>query len=1058
MPSLGTFGSFGIARMGIYAASSALNVTGNNIANINTVGYCRQKLDLSAMRTGGSDQYSSSANLYFGSGVMTDSISQYRDPYLDIRFRNENTQASELDTYLSGLDDLARILDEVAKGDGEFGILEAQFNDLVEQLQNLSEKAGSEEYDTLVRSSANTLAQLFNSYAEQLETVEENTLLEFEQDIDAVNAIITNIRDMNEQIWKSELHGDPALVLRDERNLLIDQLSGYIGIDVEYTTEVLGMVTEAQNLTITIAGTNIELINGVYATQLTVPEEVPTPNPDYDDTDPDTMQWLNEFGKPTNNISEAAVARNDAGQMIDAQGNVVGNANLAALMANPSFVELMENAMPYLDANGDPTDDPDAADLVINPAYALTMYQYLDGDGNPTDDVNAAKKTVNPAYDAVTNPTADQWMLADGSGTTNDPALAAAQNLSYSGTSTAAQYLDAAGVPTNNAADAALVANPNYDTSILPYLDENGEPTLYPYVDASGNPTNILVNPDGTENTIRNPLTNNEEDYRDNAYLIELAALTDKNGSYIINDENRKLDDAILLNDVVLSGSLQAHRELLTEEGEFSSDFDIGMDDNATTKRGIPYYRYALDGLAQQFAAMFNENNTLTPGELFGTNEKGQFMDYSQDPLLNYDVVPAEVLLDGNGNPVYPPIVVLLPDGTQTYLTEDNIYDEIPDGSYYVTTTYNDDGTVNTYTYTPIDEEDVPTFEHLLYQNGGQAENYKTNSDGEYLKIVVDEKGNPILDPDGSVQYEPIYGFVYDDNGNVQMENVLDENGDATFIADANGDPILDANGNIQYILTEKLQILTQSNLTPENLDKLEAEGVTDKLYVFDDMYEHNGEYYTDKNGNTIQYKDENGITQDLTIDKVAADPALFEYLMDTGVLTEPYSNFQKAGVLISNNSNGDDDTGITAANISISRSWSIGETRIVLAKGKDVGSSENSNVINMISNMDKSYTYDAQDIVADASNNKNEYFKGSFQEMLINTVSTLAQDQQNTTTLLVNYNVSVLSLDNSRISVSGVDLNEEAANMMQFQQAYTASARMLTVLDEVLDTLLNTV
>ena len=46
MAVIGTFGSFTAARLGIYASQSSLNVTGNNIANINTKGYTRQRMDL----------------------------------------------------------------------------------------------------------------------------------------------------------------------------------------------------------------------------------------------------------------------------------------------------------------------------------------------------------------------------------------------------------------------------------------------------------------------------------------------------------------------------------------------------------------------------------------------------------------------------------------------------------------------------------------------------------------------------------------------------------------------------------------------------------------------------------------------------------------------------------------------------------------------------------------------------------------------------------------------------------------------------------------------------
>ena len=44
MSSIGTFGYFNQARLGIFAAQKGLSVAGNNISNINTPGYTRQRL------------------------------------------------------------------------------------------------------------------------------------------------------------------------------------------------------------------------------------------------------------------------------------------------------------------------------------------------------------------------------------------------------------------------------------------------------------------------------------------------------------------------------------------------------------------------------------------------------------------------------------------------------------------------------------------------------------------------------------------------------------------------------------------------------------------------------------------------------------------------------------------------------------------------------------------------------------------------------------------------------------------------------------------------------
>ena len=54
MAVIGTFGSFTAARLGIYASQASLNVTGNNISNINTKGYTRQRMDLVSLHSAGS--------------------------------------------------------------------------------------------------------------------------------------------------------------------------------------------------------------------------------------------------------------------------------------------------------------------------------------------------------------------------------------------------------------------------------------------------------------------------------------------------------------------------------------------------------------------------------------------------------------------------------------------------------------------------------------------------------------------------------------------------------------------------------------------------------------------------------------------------------------------------------------------------------------------------------------------------------------------------------------------------------------------------------------------
>ena len=73
MAVIGTFGSFTAARLGIYASQSSLNVTGNNISNINTEGYTRQRLDLVSLHSYGNARYHSGYNLDIGPSCGTPS-------------------------------------------------------------------------------------------------------------------------------------------------------------------------------------------------------------------------------------------------------------------------------------------------------------------------------------------------------------------------------------------------------------------------------------------------------------------------------------------------------------------------------------------------------------------------------------------------------------------------------------------------------------------------------------------------------------------------------------------------------------------------------------------------------------------------------------------------------------------------------------------------------------------------------------------------------------------------------------------------------------------------
>ena len=272
---MATFGEFTVARLGMIASQMALNVTGQNISNINTPGYTRQQLDQYSFITNSGGLYHSSSSANVGSGVMLAGVSQLRDPYLDIRFRKEMSSVGSTDATLNVLDQLQSVINNVDKE----GIV-TQLQDLFSRISELGSHVGEQEFETLMRESAQDLCTLLNSSASKLQQVYDNILQQYNEDIQDTNNILQKIQDLNEQIRIADINGDSALELRDQRNTLIDSLSEYMKIDVTYGKEDVGAGFEVEKLTIkmvdqTTGKPGQTLIDGISRAELSLVKDDP---------------------------------------------------------------------------------------------------------------------------------------------------------------------------------------------------------------------------------------------------------------------------------------------------------------------------------------------------------------------------------------------------------------------------------------------------------------------------------------------------------------------------------------------------------------------------------------------------------------------------------------------------------------------------------------------------------------------------------------------------------------------------------------------------------------
>lgn len=256
-----SFASFNTAKMAIQANQSALAIVGQNMANVKSLGYTRQRLDqISLNSKNPASTYMSSPDAYIGYGVMITGVSQIRDPFLDTRYRLEMSNLGGSDRKAELLNKLGMVFDETNRSG-----IDKQFSDLIKQFEGLNNDF-SNSNENMVRSSAQSLCNLLRNYSNALDETKDYAVSGLENDVDNLNDLVKQIQHLNESIKNSQVHGNPALELQDQRNVLIDELATYADIRVSHTTDTTITGNGVDKLKIDYVdgnGTHINLIDDV---------------------------------------------------------------------------------------------------------------------------------------------------------------------------------------------------------------------------------------------------------------------------------------------------------------------------------------------------------------------------------------------------------------------------------------------------------------------------------------------------------------------------------------------------------------------------------------------------------------------------------------------------------------------------------------------------------------------------------------------------------------------------------------------------------------------------
>ena len=247
MPTLSNVMS--IALTGLKANQQGLNITGHNIANVNTDGYTRQKLIL---ESGKPVVINDSV---FGTGVDVIQVARFRDAFLDRQFRDENQSLGNFSKQNEAVDLIEGILNE--PGDtGLQNVVKNFFN----SLQDLSNNPESSSVRTTVREQGRALASMFTQVWNQLDKIRDNKNFEILDDVNKANEILDRIADLNVQIGSTEALGRSANDLRDNRDRLLDELSKIV--DVSANEDPLSGST-----TVSISGQSFVVLDTVIHLQ-----------------------------------------------------------------------------------------------------------------------------------------------------------------------------------------------------------------------------------------------------------------------------------------------------------------------------------------------------------------------------------------------------------------------------------------------------------------------------------------------------------------------------------------------------------------------------------------------------------------------------------------------------------------------------------------------------------------------------------------------------------------------------------------------------------------------
>ncbi len=401
------FSSMNIASGALKVNESAISVVSHNVANMNTEGYSKQKVNLATRNIAGTIGNNVDAQIRSNGGVMIANVMRYNNDYLNNYYRSQLSDLNKYEQQLGNLGDLAKVFDDL-EGEGIDGALSSFY----EALNNLQEYPASSTARVNFIESAKTLTSVLNSKSLQLDQLNAKALGDGETEdslknsqiytkITAFNDKLEELAEVNKALQVTQTGTLTANNLLDRRDMILNEIAEYVDIETK----------EAPSGSVTLYAGGMELVKGASVTGKLNIQTAKQYCIEHGMSYPD--DWVDDEGNPRSDLAVINIVNNGSVVISDVNkqitsgslGGLIHSGDLNADGMNPGKAKDALNKIATEIATMFNSYNKRSNAFYIDPNDTTKLYFKTDADGNITNggnniDIFTAKSGTGGIIDA----------------------------------------------------------------------------------------------------------------------------------------------------------------------------------------------------------------------------------------------------------------------------------------------------------------------------------------------------------------------------------------------------------------------------------------------------------------------------------------------------------------------------------------------------------------------------------------------------------------------------------------------------------------------------------